>query len=77
MIYNDKKTIAQANLDNVILTANRKEQQFKILKLRMIDQKQEKHLNALIAALQVKWPLEPQVLTKFEHILAMERKQTK
>jgi inorganic triphosphatase YgiF len=72
-----KQAIALANLDDVSLMINGKEQHFKILKLKITAPSQEKHLNALIEALQAKWPLETEPLSKFERALAMEKSKTK
>jgi len=76
-ISHGKQVIARANLDDVSLMINGKEKHFKILKLKISTPNQEKHLNALIEALQAKWSLETEPLSKFERALAMERKKTK
>ena len=76
-ISNGKQVIARAHLDLVSLMINGKEQHFKILKLKIIAPNQEKHLNALTAALQAKWPLESEPLSKFERALAMEKGKNK
>ena len=77
LIKKDNQFIAQANLDNVSWITRNKEQHFKTLKLKMIGTKQERNLKALITEIQAKWPLELDPRTKFEHILAMERKLSK
>ena len=76
-ISHGKQVIARANLDDVSLMINGKEQHFKILKLKITAPNQEKHLNALTAALQAKWPLESEPLSKFERGLAMGKRKTK
>ncbi len=77
LISKGDHVIAQADLDDVLLITNGKEQQFKTLKLKSIAPDQEKHLKALIAKFQAKWRLEPETLSKFERAMAMERNKTK
>ena len=74
-IYKGDLVIAHANLDDVSLTVNHKERQFKTLKIKMINPKHKKHLNTLITAFQENWHLEPETLTKFERALAIERRK--
>ncbi len=77
LISKGDHVIAQADLDDVLWITDGKEQQFKTLKIKIIAPYQEKHLNALVTKLQAKWPLEPELLTKFERAIAMKSKKTK
>ncbi len=77
LISNGKHVIARANLDEVSLMLNGKEHHFKTLKLKLTTPNQKNHLNALIAALQTKWPLKTEPLSKFERAFAMEKSKTK
>ena len=77
LISKGNQIIAQANLDEVSLTVNRKERQFKTLKLKIINPKKKKHLNTLIAEFQENWQLNPETLTKFERVLAIEKSKIK
>jgi inorganic triphosphatase YgiF len=76
-ISKDDQVIAQANLDDVSVTVNGKDRQFKTLKLKVTDPEQEKQLKALISTLQANWKLKPEPLTNFERALEMERGKDK
>ncbi len=63
-ISNGEQAIAQANLDDVLVINNGNEQQFKTLKIKITTPNQEKYLDALVEALQARWSLQTEHLSK-------------
>ena len=76
-IKNGDQAIARINLDDVSLMIKGKEKHFKSLKLIIRTTDEEKHLYTLTKALQAKWPLEADPLSKFERAIAIEQKKAK
>jgi inorganic triphosphatase YgiF len=76
-ISKDDQDIAQANLDDVSLAADGKEQNFKILEIEMLVLNGKDHLGTITKLLRSEWSLEVEPLTRFERALAMVRSSTK
>lgn len=77
LISKKDKAIAQAILDDVSIIENKKDQQFKTLKIRILIPGGGNHLKTIIDNLQKKWNLELEPLTKFERAIAIEMNKNK
>jgi CHAD domain-containing protein len=69
-VSQDERVVGEMSLDDVLTTAQGKEQGFLELEVELAPQGTEEDLKALIACLQDEWELEPMVLSKFERGLA-------
>jgi inorganic triphosphatase YgiF len=69
-VSQDERVVGELSLDDVLTTAQGKEQGFLELEVELALQGTEEDLKALVACLQDEWKLEPMVLSKFERGLA-------
>jgi inorganic triphosphatase YgiF len=74
-ISKDDHVIAHAHLDNMTLTADRKEKHFKTLTIEMLVPNGKKYLETITKLIRSKWQLEVEPLTNFEHALAMVKRK--
>ncbi len=69
-VSQDERIVGELSLDDVLTTAQGKEQGCLELEVELAPQGTEEDLKALVACLQDEWELEPMVLSKFERGLA-------
>jgi inorganic triphosphatase YgiF len=73
IIYENEQQIGRFNLDEIRLTTDGNEKNFKQLRVNIFSPFAEVHLKKVTEKIQEKWPLEIEKLTKLERALTLEK----